>query len=87
MISDLPYEKTLTLARSWTADGNYVKDNDEWIARCLRRVEALDPMIGAEEAEKTVHDLATLERWRVLNPEEAAEQLYTPVGRTTRGGL
>jgi hypothetical protein len=50
-------------------------------------VQALDLMIGAAEAEKTVRELAALERWRVLSPEDAAEQLYQPVGPTTRGGL
>jgi len=87
MASDPTYEKTTRLTPTWTADANYVKDSDEWIARCLKRVQALDPLIGADEAEKTVRELATLERWRVLGPEVAAEQLYTPVGPTTRGGL
>jgi hypothetical protein len=87
MASDPTYEKTAKLTPAWTADAGYVKDTDEWIARCLRRVQALDPMLGADEADKAVRELAALERWRVLNPEDAAEQLYTPVGPTTRGGL
>jgi len=85
--SDSSYERTTRLPSEWPADAGYVKDTVEWIARCLKRVQALDPLIGAAEAEKTVRELAELERWRVLNPEEAAEQLYTPVGPTTRGGL
>ena len=87
MATDPSYERTARLPPAWTTDAGYVKDTSEWIARCLRRVQALDPLIGADEAEKTVRDLAELERWRVLNPEEAAEQLYTPVGPTTRGSL
>jgi len=87
MASDPTYERTARLPPASTADAGYVKDTIEWIARCLKRVQALDPLIGADEAEKTVRELAELERWRVLNPEEAAEQLYTPVGPTTRGGL
>ncbi|HUP09840.1 MAG TPA: hypothetical protein VMU47_21965 [Caldimonas sp.] len=87
MASDPNYERTARLPPTWTADAGYVKDTAEWIARCLKRVQALDPVIGAEDAEKTVRELSELERWRVLNPEDAAEQLYTPVGPTTRGGL
>jgi hypothetical protein len=87
MASDPMYERTARLPPAWTTDAGYVKDTVEWIARCLKRVQALDPLIGADEAEKTVRELAELERWRVLNPEDAAEQLYTPVGPTTRGGL
>ena len=33
------------------AAGEYVRDNDEWIARCVRRVLELDPIIKAEEAQ------------------------------------
>jgi hypothetical protein len=87
MASDPSYEKTSRLTPAWTADANYVKDTDEWIARCLKRVQALDPVISEADAEKAVRELAGLERWRVLVPEDAAEQLYKPVGPTTRGGL
>jgi hypothetical protein len=87
MSSNPSYERTARLTPAWTAEANYVKDTDEWIGRCLMRVQALDPMIGTPDAEKTVRELAGLERWRVLPPEEAAEQLYQPVGPSTRGGL
>lgn len=60
--------------------GEYVRDNDEWIARCVARVLALDPIIKAEEARRSVGELAELERWRLMKPEAAAEQLYTPIG-------
>ena len=62
-----------------TAGGEYVRDNDEWIARCLGRVLELDPIIRADEARRSVTELAGLERWRVMKPEAAAEQLYTPI--------
>lgn len=62
-----------------TASADYVRDDAEWIARCVRRVLELDPIIRREEAERSVTDLATLERWRTLRPEAAAEQLYTPI--------
>lgn len=61
------------------ADGEYVRDSDEWVARCVARVLALDPIIKAEEARRSVTDLAALERWRLMKPESAAEQLYTPI--------
>ena len=60
-------------------DAEYVRDNDEWIARCVTRVLQLDPIIKTEEARRSVGDLAALERWRLMKPEAAAEQLYTPI--------
>jgi len=59
--------------------GEYVRDNDEWIARCVARILQLDPLIKADEAQRSVVDLAALERWRLMRPEAAAEQLYTPI--------
>ena len=61
------------------AAGEYVRDNDEWIARCVARVLQLDPIIKADEARRSVGDLAALDRWRLMKPEAAAEQLYTPI--------
>jgi hypothetical protein len=61
------------------AEGEYVRDNDEWIARCVGRVLELDPIIKADEARRSVGELASLERWRLMKPEAAAEQLYTPI--------
>jgi hypothetical protein len=80
MAGDTPYEKTTRLTPSWNADAaHYVKDTAEWIARCLARVVALDPALPGEEAENAVRDLSALERWRVMAPEAAAEQLYAPI--------
>ena len=80
MATDSGYEKTARLTPAWEASAaDYVKDTDEWIARCRARVQALDPMLGDEEADVAVRDLSALERWRVLKPEAAAEQLYAPV--------
>ena len=62
-----------------TTAGEYVRDSDEWIARCLGRVLELDPIIKADEARRSVTELAGLERWRLMKPEAAAEQLYTPI--------
>lgn len=62
-----------------TSGGEYVRETDEWIARCVGRVLELDPIIRADEARRSVAGLAGLERWRMMKPEAAAEQLYTPI--------
>ena len=74
------FERTerIPVERVQTAE-EYVRDTDEWIARCVARVLELDPIIKAEEARRSVGDLASLERWRLMKPEAAAEQLYTPI--------
>jgi len=74
------FERTerIPVERLQTAE-EYVRDNDEWIARCVARVLQLDPIIKADEARRSVTDLAELERWRLMKPESAAEQLYTPI--------
>jgi hypothetical protein len=74
------FERTerIPVERVQTAE-EYVRDTDEWIARCVARVLTLDPIIKAEEARRSVGDLAALERWRLMKPETAAEQLYTPI--------
>ncbi len=61
------------------APGEYVRDTDEWIARCVARVLELDPIIKRDEAHRSVSELALLERWRLMKPEAAADQLYTPI--------
>ncbi len=77
-----PFEKTFELPVSWNrAAADYVRDTAEWVARCLARVTQLDPILKVEEAEAAVHDMSRLERWRVLSPEGAAEQLYAPIRR------
>jgi hypothetical protein len=74
------FEKTerIPVERVQTAD-EYVRDTDEWIARCVARVLQLDPIIKADEARRSVDDLAALDRWRLMKPEAAAEQLYMPI--------
>ena len=74
------FERTerIPVERVQTAE-EYVRDTDEWIARCVARVLQLDPIIKAEEAHRSVGDLAALDRWRLMKPEAAAEQLYAPI--------
>src|SRR5947209_14163476 len=43
---DQSYERTTPLTPASTVDmTNYVKDTNEWIARCLARVQSLDPIV------------------------------------------
>jgi hypothetical protein len=74
------FERTerIPVERVHSAD-EYVRDTGEWIARCVARVLQLDPIIKADEARRSVGDLAELERWRLMKPEAAADQLYTPI--------
>ena len=78
--AESPFERTMRIpVERVDAEGGYVRDNHEWIARCVARVLQLDPIIKAEEAQRSVNDLSGLERWRLMKPEAAAEQLYTPI--------
>ena len=71
------YDRTEVIPTGMGADGaGYVRDDDEWVARCLARVMALDAVLNAAEAREIVVGLATRERWRVMAPEAAADQLY-----------
>ena len=78
-VAESPFEQTMRMPVQRVDAGEYVRDSDEWIARCVARVLQLDPIIKAEEAQRSVTDLAGLERWRLMKPEAAAEQLYTPI--------
>ena len=77
--AESPFEQTMRIPVGRFDAGEYVRDTGEWIARCVARVLQLDPIIKAEEAQRSVTDLAALERWRLMKPEAAAEQLYTPI--------
>ena len=77
---DVRFERTERIpVERIQAPGEYVRDTDEWIARCVARVLALDPIIRPAEAQRSVSELAQHERWRLMKPEAAAEQLYTPI--------
>ena len=78
--AESPFERTQRIpVERVHAEGEYVRDDDEWIARCIARVLQLDPIIKADEARRSVTDLSALERWRLMKPEAAADQLYTPI--------
>ena len=78
--AESPFERTMRIqVERVDANGEYLRDNDEWVARCVARVLQLDPIIKADEAQRSATDLAGLERWRLMKPEAPAEQLYTPI--------
>lgn len=86
MPTDSGYDRTQVLPNDWSqVDAGYVKDSDEWVARCLARVMSLDVLIKSDEARAVVVELATRERWRVLAPEAAADQLYAKPGAAVPG--
>ncbi len=83
-VAESSFERTERIpVERLTTGGEYVRDNDEWIARCLRRVLELDPIIRNDEASRSITELAGLERWRLMKPEAAADQLYTPIKPNT----
>ena len=84
MDEETPFEQTARIpVERVQAEGGYVRDSAEWIERCVARVLELDPIIKADEARRSVVDLAELERWRLMKPEAAADQLYTPIKPNT----
>ena len=81
MAMDSGFDQTQVLPTNWgVVNAGYVKHTDEWITRCLERVMALDVLIKRPEAHSFVVELAARERWRILSPETAANQLYEKPG-------
>ena len=78
--NDERFEKTIRLTcRLDDGDIDYVRDTAEWIARCVRRVLALNPKLSAREVTPTVLDTSTHGRFRLMKPELVAEQIALPV--------
>jgi hypothetical protein len=75
-----PFEKTFRLVcRLDDAEIDYVRDTAEWIARCVRRVLAMDPGADADEVTAKVLDMSTRGRWRLMKPELVGDQLALPI--------
>jgi len=80
MNAEIPFDKTERFPSAWEhGDERYVRDTNEWVARCRARVLQLDVVLKVEEADSMVWDMCQLERWRVMVPEKAADQLYQPI--------
>jgi hypothetical protein len=77
MPTDSPFDRTEVIPTGSSRGAGYVRDDAEWIERCLARVLELDAVLKPEEASAVVRELATRERWRVMAPEAVADQLYT----------
>ena len=61
---DVRFERTERIpVERIQAAGEYVRDNDEWIARCVARVLALDPIIRAEEAQRLRSEAGLIARY------------------------
>jgi len=54
----------------------------EWAERCFTRLIALDPLLDQEEARTIAADMAERQHWRSMLPEEAADVLFQPIGKT-----
>ena len=82
MNSESPFDKTERFPSVWDQTiESYLKSTDEWVARCRARVLQLDAVLKTDEADKLVWEMSQLERWRVMAPERAADQLYRPIAR------
>ncbi len=80
MSPDKPFDETERLPSSWEkGEEPYIRNTDEWVARCRARVLQLDVVLKVEEADSLVWEMSQLERWRVMVPEKAADQLYQPI--------
>jgi hypothetical protein len=47
-------------------------ERDEWIARCSARLHAQWPRLSREQRDEAAAELWADERWRLLEPEQAA---------------
>ena len=76
---DARFEKTIRLTcRLDDSEIDYVRDTAEWIARCVRRVLALNPTLTASAVTPSVLDMSRHGRFRLMKPESVAEQLALP---------
>ncbi|NUZ05990.1 hypothetical protein [Piscinibacter koreensis] len=73
------FEKTFVLRRRPDESGaDYVRDTGEWIARCVQRALHLNPTLWASEVTPMVLDMSTVQRFRLMSPEDVAAQLPLP---------
>lgn len=71
------FDQTRPQPSRWDQDGaEYVRSNIDWCARCSKRLVALNPGLGAEQALDLSHDLCLDDALRALTPERVAEDLH-----------
>ena len=57
-----------------------VPSSTEWMQRCLDRLLHLDPALHRAEAHDVADDMSQSAHWRHMQPEQAAETLFLPIG-------
>lgn len=57
-----------------------VPRTSEWTQRCLDRLLLLDPVLDHGEARNVADDMGQRAHWRHMQPEQAAEILFLPIG-------
>ena len=57
-----------------------VPSTSEWMQRCLDRLLLLDPVLDRGEARNVADDMSQRAHWRHMQPEQAAEILFLPIG-------
>ncbi len=51
-------------------------NDSTWVARCIARLVELDPALDPELARPVVEDMCTRQRWRDMEPEQAAQVVF-----------
>jgi hypothetical protein len=64
----------------------YIKNTNEWVARCRARLLQLDSALRVEDADALVWGMVQLQRWRSMSPESVADKLHRGEGRRRASG-
>jgi len=51
----------------------------EWKERCVARLVRNDPVLDATDADLLARDMAMQRHWRLQEPEDAADALFSPI--------
>ena len=71
------FDQTAPNPSLWDQDGiEYVRSNMDWCTRCSRRMVALNPGLGAEQALDLALELSMDEKLRIMSPETVAEDMH-----------
>ena len=72
-------EKTSPSPSRWTQDGvEYVRSNEEWLARCAAAMVGRRPAMSLDQAFAAAAEFSLDDRLRALSPERAAESFLAP---------
>ena len=71
------FDQTRPQPSRWDQEGaEYVRSNIDWYARCSRRLVALNPGLGVDQALDLAQDLSLDDNLRSRSPELVAEDLH-----------